>query len=166
MKARLVKESLLEFDTSVIEEFNDFAEEVYRILLEKGIPKEKVEEMKEDDSLQDDMWYYYEDFNYNEEPIRPEQYVNMILNKWSGMPKYDDRIEEGILSKRRTKRITDGAPVNKLVDVLDMIEDEEGLDRIDAIYILEKNMKYIKELINSRYNTYEIYHKLKEENLI
>jgi hypothetical protein len=91
MKAKLVKESLLEFDASVIENFNEFAEEVYRIFLEKDVPKEKVEEMKEDDAFQDDMWYYYEDFNYNEEPIKPEGYVDMILNKWSGVPKYDDR---------------------------------------------------------------------------
>jgi hypothetical protein len=150
-------------------EFNEWSEKVGEFLRDKGIPLSDLTIMWDDDAFIEDMASYYEE-------MTPEEYGDMLLNQWSGVPRYDDRglvsesldefLSEGILSKKKPKRITDGAPMNKLVDVLDMIEHEGEMERIDAIYILEKNMKYIKELINRRYNTYEIYHKLKEVNLI
>lgn len=155
-----------------LDDFEKFQWDAAEEFLRAGLDMSEIYNLMDREGFEEDMRIYMEE-NPDSNGM---EYAQMLLNKWSGVPKYDDRglvsesleehMNEGILSKRRPKRITDGVPMNKLVDVLDKIEDELGISREEAVYLFEKNIKYIKDLIKRRFNTYEIFSKLIEDNLL
>jgi len=93
MRQAMYAESLMEFDTAPLEEFRKFSNRVGEIMRDKGIPIEDITMFFDDDAFIDDM-----DAHVGE--MTPEEYVEMLLNKWSGIPKHNDRgLEEALNEK-------------------------------------------------------------------
>ena len=68
-----------------------------------------------------------------------------------------DNIDEGLLSRKKPKRITDGFEMDWLVNLIDMIEDRFDIDRDEAISIVEDNIEEFREYFIRRYNTYKTF---------
>jgi hypothetical protein len=154
MKRLLVKESLNEsrFDTFMTSLTSEFRR--------SGMSERDIHLLSNDPDLIKAV-----EISMEEDPdLSGMEYARMLLNQWSGVPKYP--MEEGLLGFRK-KSSKSSASINDIVNLIDRIEHFREISRDEAIELVETHMNLIRELISDRgYSVREVYNELERKNII